>query len=98
MSNVYVTVADKISATMRADKCGFDTAFASIMKNHQNLDWAMTRREVGSILGKRKKRKPRLIKIPKQLDFLFGRPREEVLADAAKQEALLTRGIPAHDL
>lgn len=98
MTDVYRTVANAISTTMRENNCTFNAAFTAVMQNYKHLDWATTRREVGSILGKRKKRKPRLIKIPQQLDLLFGRPRDEVLADAAEQEANLTRGIPAHDL
>jgi hypothetical protein len=98
VSDVYRTIADAISTTLRENNCTFNAAFTAVMQNYKHLDWATTRREIGSILGKRKKRKPRQIKMPKQLDLLFGRPREEVLAEAAEQEINLTRGIPAHDL
>ena len=97
MSDIYRTIADAISTTLRENNCTFDAAFSTVMQNYKHLDWATTRREVGSILGKRKKR-PRKAKTPRQLDLLFGRPREEVLADAAEAEATLIRGIPAHDL
>lgn len=98
MSDIYRTVADAVSTTLRKNNCTFDAAFSAVMQNYKHLDWATTRREVGSILGKRKKRKPRKIKTPQQFDLLFGRPREEVLADAAEAEATLIRDIPAHDL
>ena len=98
MTDIYRTIADAISTTLRQNNCTFNAAFTAVMQNYKHLDWATTRSKVGSLLGSRKKRKPRKIKMPKQLDLLFGRPREEVLADAAEQEANLTRGIPAHDL
>ncbi|OHA84112.1 MAG: hypothetical protein A2937_02870 [Candidatus Yonathbacteria bacterium RIFCSPLOWO2_01_FULL_47_33b] len=98
MPDIYRTVADAVSTVLRENNCTFDAAFSAVMQNYKHLDWTTTRREVGSMLGKRKKRKPSKVKIPKQLDLLFGRPRDEVLADAAEQEANLTRGIPAHDL
>lgn len=98
MTDIYRTVADAVSTVLRENNCTFNAAFSAVMQNYKHLNWVTTRSKVGSLLGSRKKRKPSKIKIPKQLDLLFGRPREEVLADAAEQEASLTRGIPAHDL
>lgn len=98
MADVYRTIADAISTVLRENSCTFDAAFSAVMQNYKHIDWATAKSQVGSILGSRKKRKPRTIKIPKQLDLLFDRPREEVLAEAAQQEAQLTHGIPAHDL
>lgn len=95
--NIYVEVADKISATMRVERVDFDFAFAQVMQNY-NLDFATTRREVGSILGKRKKR-PRQKKISgRQMNLFSKMTREEHLCDATEHEASLTAGIPAHDL
>lgn len=97
MSNVYVEVANRISAVMKSENVGFDFAFSQVMQNY-NLDYATTRREVGSILGKRKKR-PRKKKISGQQMNLFAKmTKEEHLSDAANCEASLTAGIPAHDL
>ncbi|HAS84590.1 MAG TPA: hypothetical protein DCS23_00740 [Candidatus Yonathbacteria bacterium] len=98
MSNdIYVEVANRISFVMKSEKIGFDFAFAQVMRNY-NLDFATTRREVGSILGKRKKR-PRKLKISGQQMNLFSKmTRDEHIEDAGKCEASLIAGIPAHDL
>ncbi len=101
MPGVYSDVADKISAVMRENRCNFNTAFLAVIQNYKNLDWAITRREVGRLLGSRKKSKslvPRVVKISQQINLMFGRPREEILADSARQEAELIAGIPEHDL
>ena len=97
MSNIYVEIADRISFIMKSEKESFDSAFTQVMQNF-NLDWATTRREVGSILGSRKKG-PRRKKSPGQQMNLFSKmTKEEHLSDAKKCEASLTAGIPIHDL
>ena len=97
MSNIYVEVANRVSFVMKSERIGFDFAFTQVMRNF-NLDWATARREVGSILGKRKKR-PRKEKVSGQQMNLFAKmTRDEYIEDAGKCEASLTAGIPAHDL
>ncbi len=65
MPNVYRDIADEISATMHK---GFDfnAAFLSVMQHYKGLDWSTTRREVGSLLGSRKKRKPPVVTVEKK--------------------------------
>ncbi len=65
MPNVYREITDEISATMHK---GFDfnAAFLSVMQHYKGLDWSTTRREVGSLLGSRKKRKPPVVTVEKK--------------------------------
>lgn len=97
MEPIYVELANKVAATMRADKKDFDTAFAEVMQNYQHYDWKTTRIKIGSILGKRKKR-PRKKQSGKQLNLFFGIQLNEMVKDAKECEASLIAGIPENDL
>ncbi|PIQ35711.1 MAG: hypothetical protein COV32_00555 [Candidatus Yonathbacteria bacterium CG10_big_fil_rev_8_21_14_0_10_43_136] len=97
MSNIYVDVANRVSFIMRSERIGFDFAFAQVMRNF-NHDWTTARREVGSILGKRKKRQRKEKVSGQQMNLFSKMTREEHMSDAAKHEVSLIAGIPAHDL
>ncbi len=58
--------------------------------------------EIGSLLGRRNRGVKRMPcaprkKPPDELELFFGRPREEIHADAALHEAQLNLGIEEHD-
>jgi hypothetical protein len=82
---------------MRKKEMGFDAAFAKVMQNYKNFDWAETRREVGSILGKRKRRPRKKKDAAKQLSLFPRRSKKEALRDAAENEVSLVAGIPEDD-
>ncbi|MBI5078066.1 MAG: hypothetical protein HZB11_01700 [Candidatus Yonathbacteria bacterium] len=90
-------MANEVSYVMRKQEMGFDAAFAKVMQNYKNFDWATTRREVGSILGKRKRRERKKSSTAKQLNLFPKNRRGKVLEDAAKSEASLVVGIPEDD-
>lgn len=93
---IYIEIANRISFALKEGK-KFDDAFAEIMRNYRNLDWATTRREIGSILGNRKRRQRK--KIPEQQDLIFFEmSRAVAVRDATLHEASLMHGIPEHDL
>ena len=92
-------IADQV---MRLKKEGWDFRKAGYHVLHSQgirEDASEVLAEVGRLLGKRNRgRKKRSRKNTAQLDFLFGRPREEILAEAASSEASLIAGIPKHDI
>lgn len=98
MDSVYADVANEVSHVMRKKEMGFDAAFAQVMRNYKNFDWAKTRREVGSILGKRKRRPRKKDGMTKQLNLFLKNRKNETLQDARESEASLVEGIPEHDL
>lgn len=75
---------------MRTKGVDFNTAFAEAVCG-RNLDWETTRREVGSILGK-KSRRPRSTELQKFLSL------DSIRRDAARCEASLIAGVPLEDL
>lgn len=92
--SIYTGLADKISSIMRTKKVDFNTAFIEAVQG-RNLDWETTRREVGSILGKRP-RQPRVTDSTEKLRKFLSR--DSIRRDAARCEASLIAGVPAEDL
>lgn len=93
---IYIRVANKVAATMREDKKDFTTAFNEVMRNY-SLDLEITKKHVGSILGKRKKSRPKKVS-ELQLNLPLELPSVKYKDDAARCEASLIKGIPKHDL
>jgi len=95
MASVISEIANRVSATMRENGVGFDTAYRIVMRSYPYHSLEETKKAVGRELGRRKRR-PRKKKVtPEQLNLLLD---EEVLTSARQHELALTAGIPEDDL
>lgn len=98
--DVIKEIANKVMATIRADKVDFDTAFDSVYyAGYRHLDKKTTKSLVGSDLGRRnkgKKRKPKTQ--PRQAEFFFGVTSAQAKKDAEEHHRNMTAGLPEHDL
>lgn len=102
MPDIVREIADKVAATIRANKWRFPEAYEEVKKLYPYVDHEVMRPAVASNLGKRnkgRKRKPEAPKAPaKQMELFLGVSRKQALKDAKAHEASLTAGLSEHDL